>query len=53
VTPPEIPANACWDDLTPFQQANIIAFDQIASHDEVEQSTALAGGRAKPSQGKK
>jgi len=41
-----------WDDCATWEQAMILAFDQVCQHDEMEEKQALAGAKgAKTSQG--
>lgn len=41
VRPPGLPET--WDECSGLQQAMILAFDQVAEHDQLERDAALAG----------
>jgi hypothetical protein len=43
IRPPEVKES--WDDCSVCTQALILAFDQVASHDEAEWESQLAGAR--------
>lgn len=43
IRPPGVPSS--WDECGVVIQAHILAYDQIASHDELEQEAALAGAK--------
>lgn len=44
IIPPGVPGSP-WDDYGVDIQSQVLAFDQVASHDEEEMAAAMAGAK--------